>query len=195
MRKRGTRRQFKLSHSSRTDSTSHTSFSRLQLSFFAKPGPALRSGGHTRFRTTQLWKPPRCAKLGRNLLLKALPLPDILLPFHSAWKTVRLRLPFTSVPTVAATAGYILPEFSFSQNAMVDSTLERLLFLPRSTPPESLVVLSFPGLGSIDSPFRFNSFCFGESCPRPLSFRPGLSRIYRKEVTLLSKNGMQIRST
>ena len=40
MRKRGTRRQFKLSHSSRTDRASHTSFSRLQLSFFPKPGPA-----------------------------------------------------------------------------------------------------------------------------------------------------------
>ena len=40
MRKRGTSRQFKLSHSSRTDRASHTSFSRLQLSFFPKPGPA-----------------------------------------------------------------------------------------------------------------------------------------------------------
>ena len=27
------------------------------------------------------------------------------------------------------------------------------------------------------------------SCPRPLSFRPGLSRIYRKEVTLLNSAG------
>ena len=33
------------------------------------------------------------------------------------------------------------------------------------------LVLSFPGLGSIDSPFQIQVSVFGESCPRPLSFR------------------------
>ena len=35
-------------------------------------------------------------------------------------QTVRLRSPFTTVPTVAAAAGYILLESYFSQNALVD---------------------------------------------------------------------------
>ena len=33
------------------------------------------------------------------------------------------------------------------------------------------MVLAFPGLGSIDSPFQIQVSVFGESCPRPLSFQ------------------------
>ena len=126
-----------MSHSSRTDKASHTSCSRLQLSFFPKSGPAIRSGGHTRSaqpncgnrRAVQSWEETFCSKLSHFQTFFS--------PFNSAWKTFRLRLPFTTVPTVAATAGYILLEFSFSQNAMVDKA-------PGSATPSHLFQPSEP---------------------------------------------------
>ena len=48
------------------------------------------------------------------------------------------------------------------------------------------MVLSFPGLGSIDSPFQIVVLFLENPVPDLCLSDPGLTRIYRKEVTLLS---------
>ena len=50
------------------------------------------------------------------------------------------------------------------------------------------MVLSFPGLGSFDSPCQIDVSVFGESCPRPLSFRPRPDQNLQKRSYATSAN-------
>ena len=56
------------------------------------------------------------------------------------------------------------------------------------------MVLSFPGLGSFDSPCQIDVSVFGESCPRPLSFRPRPDQNLQKRSYATSRPGGRVSS-